>query len=226
VDTAGSDHGSHVPALTRQQSSQLVRWLRDNTRKGAVIAVAADLSPLLDAALADREVITVEDDRSPSADLVVVPHGWPGAPHALVVADLKTRTGAVDVLQPLVATSTLHEQRARRVEAGRRLVKSVDLRLTPRAWAMLTHGEVDLAAVMLLRRLLASHRIDVSSFRSDRLAAAAGAPARSVNISAVDGATPDADLMARMRVPGARTHLGRDRGRPTLVADVPVAGQG
>jgi hypothetical protein len=221
----GSDDGSPEPSgLTRQESSQLAGWLRANTRKGAVIGAPADLRPVLEARLRDRQVVTIGGDPDPATDLVVLPRGWQPALPGLAVASLATRTRTVDVLEPRRDAASVEAELARRVEAGRRLVESVNLRLTPRAWMMLANGKVDLTVASLLRRLLRTHTVEVSSFPRDRLATAAGASARTVNITSLDGATPTAGLIQTVRAPGARTHIGRDRGRPALVVGLPIVG--
>jgi hypothetical protein len=130
------------------------------------------------------------------------------------------------VLEPQQDAGSVEAELARRVEAGRGLVKSVNLRLTPRAWTLLANGKVNLSVVSLLRRLLRTHTVEVSSFPRDRLTTAAGAPARSVDITSLDGATPDAGLIQAVRAPGTRTHVGQDRGHPALVVNLPITGQG
>jgi hypothetical protein len=226
IRTASDDGSPEPTGLTRQQSSQLAGWLRANTREGAVIAAPSDLRPELEAALRDRQVVTIEDDPDQATDLVVLPRGWQPALPGLAVASLGTRTRTFDVLEPRRDAASVEAELARRVEAGRRLVASVNLRLTPRAWTMLANGKVDLSVASLLRRLLRTHTVEVSSFPRDPLATAAGAPARTVDITSLDGATPDAGLIQTVRAPGTRTHVGRDRGRPALVVHLPIAGQG
>jgi hypothetical protein len=223
IRTGSDDRSPESSRLTRQQSSQLAGWLRANTREGAVIAAPSDLRPGLEAVLRDRQVVTIEDDLDPGTDLVVLPRGWQPPLHGLVVASLTTRTRPVDVLEPRRDAASVAAEQTRRVEAGRRLVESVTLRLTPRAWTMLADGKVDLSVVALLRRLLLTHTVEVSSFPRDRLAAAAGAPARTVNITGLDGALPHAGLIRAVLAPGTRTHVGRDRGRPALVVALPIA---
>jgi hypothetical protein len=91
---------------------------------------------------------------------------------------------------------------------------------------MLANGNVDLSVASLLRRLIRTHTVEVSSFPRDLLTTAAGAPARAVSITSLDGARPDAGLVQAVRAPGARANVGRDRGRPALVVHLPLAGQG
>jgi hypothetical protein len=211
--------------LTRQQSSQLAGWLRANTREGAVIAAPSDLRPVLEHGLPDRQIVTLEDDPDPATDLVVLPRGWQPALPGLAVASMATRTRPVDVVEPGRDAASVEAELARQVEAGRRLVESVNLRLTPRAWTMLANGKVDLSVASLLRRLLRTHTVEVSSFPRDRLVTAAGAAARTVNITSLDGATPTAGLIQTVGAPGTRIHVGQDRGHAALVVMLPIAGQ-
>ena len=181
---------------------------------------------MLEDGLRDRQIVTLEDDPDPATDLVVLPRGWQPALPGLAVASMATRTRTVDVVEPGRDAASVEAELARQVEAGRRLVESVNLRLTPRAWTMLANGKVDLSVTSLLRRLLRTHTVEVSSFPRDPLATAAGAPARTVAITGIDGATADAALVQSVRAPGTRTHLGRDRGRPALVVVLPIANKG
>ncbi len=202
---------SESSGLTRQQSSQLAGWLRANTREGTVIAAPSDLRSVLEDRLGDRQVVAIEDDADPATDLVVLPRGWQPALPGLAVASLTTGTRTVDVLEPRRDAASVQAELARRVEAGGASWGPSNLRLTPRAWTMLANGLVDLSVASLLRSLLRTHTVEVSSFPRDRLATAAGAPARTVNITSLDGATPTAELIQTVRAPGARTHIGRDR---------------
>jgi hypothetical protein len=226
IRTGSDDGSSQSSGLTRQQSSRLAGWLRANTLEGVVIAAPSDLRSVLQDGLRDRQVVTIEDDPDPEADLVVLPRGWRPALPGLAVASLTTPTRTVDVLEPRRDAASVEAELARRVEAGRGLVESVNLRLTPRAWTMLANGTVDLSVASLLRRLLRTHTVEVSSFPRDSLATAAGAPARTVNITSLDGATPTAGLIQTVRAPGARIQIGRDRGRLALVVGLPIAGHG
>jgi hypothetical protein len=226
IRTGGGDGSPDAPALTRQQSLQLAGWLRANTRAGAVIAAPSDLRPVLVDELRDRQVVSVDDEPGRAADLVVLPRGGQPALPGLAVASLGAPNRTVDVLEPRRDEATVEAELARRVEAGRRLVESVNLRLTPRAWTMLANGNVDLSVASLLRRLIRTHTVEVSSFPRDLLTTAAGAPARAVSITSLDGARPDAGLVQAVRAPGARANVGRDRGRPALVVHLPLAGQG
>jgi hypothetical protein len=226
VRTGGGDGSPDAPVLTQQQSSQLAGWLRANTGQGAVIAAPSALRPALEAGLGDRQVVTLEDNLAPGTDLVVLPQGWQHPPHGLPVARLTTSSQAVDVLAPRRDAASVQAEVRRRVVAGRRLVESVNLRLTPRAWTMLADGKVDLGVVALLRRLLRAHTLEVSSFPRDGLTAAAGAPARTVDITGLDGAMPSAGLIRTARSQGTQTHLGRDRGRPALVVGLLITGKG
>jgi hypothetical protein len=226
IRTGGDDGSSESSGLTRQQSSQLAGWLRANTRAGAVIAAPADLRPVLEDGLRDRQIVTLEDDPDPATDLVVLPRGSQPALPGLAVASMATGTRPVDVIEPGRDAASVEAELARQVEAGRRLVESVNLRLTPRAWTMLANGKVDISVASLLRRLLRTHTVEVSSFPRDPLVTAAGAPARTVAITGIDGATADAALVQSVRAPGTRTHLGRDRGRPALVVVLPIANKG
>ena len=156
----------------------------------------------------------------------MLPRGWQPALPGLAVASLATRTRPVDVVEPRRDAASVEAELARQVEAGRRLIASVNLRLTPRAWTMLANGKVDLSVTSLLRRLLRAHTVQASLFPRDPLTTAAGAPARTVDITGLDGATPDAALVQSVRAPGTRTYLGRDRGRPALVVLLPIANKG
>jgi hypothetical protein len=91
---------------------------------------------------------------------------------------------------------------------------------------MLANGVVDISVASLLRSLLRTHTVEVSSFPRDPLVTAAGAPARTVNITGLDGAGPTAEVIQTVRAPGTRIHVGRDRGRPALVVVLPIANHG
>jgi hypothetical protein len=226
ITTGGDDGSPETPALTRQQSSRLADWLRANTRQDAVIAAPANLRLRLGAGLRGRQVVTIADP-AVRPDLIVLPRASEPPFPVRAVARLWTSwSRAVEVLEPLPNGESRQVELNRRIDAGRRLVKSVNLRLTPRAWTMLANGKVDLSVSSLLRRLLRTHTVEVSSFPRDLLTTAAGAPARTVHITSLDGATPDAGLIQTVRAPGTRTHVGRDRGRPALVVDLPIASQG
>jgi hypothetical protein len=222
--TTSSEGGSESSGLTRQESAQLASWLRSNTREDAVIAAPSDLRPVLEDGLPHWRIVSIEDDRDQATDLVVLPRGWRPPLPGLVVASLGTRAGTVDVVKPRRDAATGEAELARRVQAGRRLVESVNLRLTPRAWTMLANGQVDLSVASLLRALLKTHTVEVSSFPRDPLTIAAGAPARTVDITSLSGPTPNAKLIQTLRVAGARTHVGQDRGHPALVVDLPITG--
>jgi hypothetical protein len=103
------------------------------------------------------------------------------------------------------------------------LLSDVNLRLTPRAWAQLSHGEVDSAAMAYLQDLLARHVVEVSTFPQDAPSAAAAAPFRTAAITALDGrivsARPrqQAATSALLRLPGVQVLTGSDRGRPAVL---------
>jgi hypothetical protein len=79
-----------------------------------------------------------------------------------------------------------------RRDAGARLVTDVDVRLTPRAWKDLIAGNVDARLVDLLAAAAgAGHTVDVAMFDRDEKSRAAGAPARSMRVTAVDGQLVD-----------------------------------
>jgi hypothetical protein len=85
-------------------------------------------------------------------------------------------------------TAALQERR----DAGARLVADVDVRLTPRAWKDLIAGNVDARLVDLLAAAVAAgHTVDVATFDRDEKSRAAGAAARSMRVTAVDGQLVD-----------------------------------
>jgi hypothetical protein len=211
----------------------LASWLGDNTIVGTRVAAPAGTRAQLAEALPGRTLVRYVD--AASGDLVVLRRGQPQAPGALTmgllsasapVALLDTRAGAVEVrqLRP-PGVSRAAEQNGRRA-VGRQLVGRVELRLTPQAWEMLARGEVDVRVVALVADLLRSHTVEVSSFPRDSVTRAAGAPARSVSITAMDGRalgqglarTPLTDLNPAAVGGPDRVALGRDHGRQALVA--------
>jgi hypothetical protein len=87
-----------------------------------------------------------------------------------------------------LVTRSVARDRELRKAAGRRLVSDVQVRLTPGAWSMLARGRVDLRLVALIDRLTPEHSIDVAGFPRTAEERAAGAPARSMLVTAIDGA--------------------------------------
>jgi hypothetical protein len=90
------------------------------------------------------------------------------------------------------------EARRQRRETARQLLADTRVRLTPRAWSRLAHGDVDPRLLGLLDRVANSHTIDVAAFPRDPVQRAAGAPARAMRVTAVDGVLvgdPDANVI-------------------------------
>jgi hypothetical protein len=67
-------------------------------------------------------------------------------------------------------------------------VMNTRLRLTPAAWAGLSAGDVDPRLLEVLGRLAARHRLDISDLSPAAGEDPTGSPARSVTVTAVDGA--------------------------------------
>jgi hypothetical protein len=101
-------------------------------------------------------------------------------------SELLATFSGVQVRQVLPTTRAAALQ-ARR-DAGGRLVDNLDVRLTPGAWRDLVAGVVDTHLVDLLAAAAAAgHTVDVAAFDRDEKSRAAGAPARSMRVTAVDG---------------------------------------
>ncbi|HEX7189291.1 MAG TPA: hypothetical protein VF423_13795 [Actinomycetes bacterium] len=86
---------------------------------------------------------------------------------------------------------TTADDLAVRRESGRQLVTDTRVRLTPRAWATLSHGDVHARLIGLLERFVERHTIDVAAFPRTPAERAAGAPARSMRVTAIDGQLVD-----------------------------------
>ena len=90
-------------------------------------------------------------------------------------------------IRQTVESASPAQARAERRTSGRRLVADTRLRLTPRAWAALTAGDVDPGLTGLLEQVVQNHTVDVTAFRRTAAERAAGAPARAMLVTAVDG---------------------------------------
>jgi hypothetical protein len=78
-------------------------------------------------------------------------------------------------------------ERSARRNAGGILVREINLRLTPQAWAAIAEGDADARIMTALTELTAGHRIDVSDLPRPAADRRSGIPARAAVVTAVDG---------------------------------------
>jgi hypothetical protein len=186
-DDRGPGNRTGQAAAGPGHETQLADWLTDNTARGATVLVPAALRPVLRRAAPTLALRTYTGTPRGAADLVVVDSraSRPRVP-AAPTGDLVARFGSGGWEVRAVAGGWGGP--AVRRQAGRQLVADVRLRLTPRAWSTLVAGTVDPRVLGLLAGVVAGHTLDVAGFPRAAAERAAAAPARSVRITALDGA--------------------------------------
>jgi hypothetical protein len=217
------------PMLSAEAKDRLTAWLLMNTQPKAQIAVPDDYQPQLTRALPGRRVVDLED--STDADVAVVTSTASPPSHAVPVARISGPGSPIEVLVPLAKGVSPHQAAVRRTRAGQRLVSSLQLRLTPRAWATLSSGKVDVRLTALLAALCRRHTVEVSSFPGDAAGDETGAPARVVAMTAIDGRMPritgaDGGLPALSVLPRGTFAVwtGRDQGQPVVLVRALIPG--
>ena len=213
-----------VRALDGTAGEQLTAWLLANTGSGARIAAPPGVTSRLSSALPGRRVVDMSS--ADTADLAIrFPGSTDGQP-TVAVARFTGARGVIEVGEPLRPGDTARSEQVRRRRAGERLVKSVNLRLTPRAWSALASGGVDRAIVTVLGEVCRRHTVEVSSFPRDA-ALLAAAPARVAAVTAVDGGSigdaPRGALSTlRSARVGTRLEPGDDHGQRVVLVRVLV----
>jgi hypothetical protein len=88
---------------------------------------------------------------------------------------------------PAQVASGLETEHTELVAAAKDIIASKRIELSPAATAELTGGDVDSRVVLALATLSERHLVSVADFPNDAAGTAAGAPARSMVIDALDG---------------------------------------
>jgi hypothetical protein len=169
-------------------------WLAPNLPVQARVAAPGSWRAPLHQAR--RGVTVVGYARARPGDVLILSPGETRGLPSTKLQRLMTRSELLAAFPGIQVRQVLDRPRAQallaRRDAGSRLVANLDVRLTPSAWRSLVAGDVDVRLVDLLAGATAAgHTIDVSGFVRDMQSRAAGAPARIVQLTAVDGQLVD-----------------------------------
>jgi hypothetical protein len=187
--------GSSTSTEVAGPAAPVARWLADNTTGDVHLAVPVALHEQLQDALPGR-VVTAYQQTGARQVVLVLPAGRKDY-QALAGADLSALAAsampaavfpglAVEVRQILPGGAWDAEHALLRRQ-GRAVLLNTQLRLAPPAWAALAGGNVDPRLIALLTRTVTGHTVDVSAFPRSATARTAGAPARAMQVVAVDG---------------------------------------
>jgi hypothetical protein len=178
--TAGAARPADVNALAA--------WLARSTDKGTRVVAPSGLLEQLRTALPGRKVTRVAQARP---GVLVVhragqrPNDQASTTRPAEVSEVVARFPSGFTVRQLGLGG--REARVDRSDMSRRLLADTDVRLTPRAWRRLAEGDVDPRLLGLLGRVARKHTIDVAAFPRDARERAAGAPARTMRVTAIDG---------------------------------------
>lgn len=163
------------------------------------------------------------------ADPGVAPAAAQTGPVVTDTEPASPRSGASGSQSGTPADAQATERSARRTVGGE-LVRAVNLRLTPQAWATIAGGDADARILNALAELAVrrQHRIDVSDVPRPAADRQAGIPTRTAVVTAIDGApvasTTPGVASARRILNGLRPPYRPDsvavrdlNGRPVLV---------
>jgi hypothetical protein len=223
------------PTVARAATDSVVAFVMDEVDRGAsVVADPSTVSALVRAGFPAESLSTYANPASEPSVIVVT--SALRADRGSAAAALLSRSvplvqfgASLEIRQVLptgMDSSAVLADRESRRSAGAALVTDNRLRLTPDAWAALTDGSADARVLSALSILVAKHLLDVASIGG---AGSTGAgPARSVEITAVDGVPVSADspglkdAVASLRAQPApyrpqRTEVVRIGGVPTLL---------
>lgn len=187
-------------------SAGALDWLAANAGAGTTVVAPDQIQKQIAAAVPAATVHGYPFASSNPADLVVVAPTTSRQPSELI-RRLVARSEPLAVFRDgwqvrhvVNGTSPAKADAVRRT-AGRELATDGRIRLTPPAWRSLAEGDVDPRLMGLLATVVGSHTIDVSAFPRTRAERAAGAPAREMRITAIDGelVTENASAVSQVR---------------------------
>jgi hypothetical protein len=177
-----------------QTSMRVAAWLASNLPDRARLSAPANWR---DPLLRSGPVWTVVGyQRTRPGDVLILDSAQAHTVTSARLRQLVTRSELLATFAGVQVRHVLPTTRAAALQArraaGGRLVDNLDVRLTPGAWRDLVGGGVDTRLIDLIAAAAAAgHSVDVAGFERDAKSEAAGAPARSMRVTAVDGLLVD-----------------------------------
>ncbi|MGZ4632316.1 MAG: hypothetical protein ACXV2G_06570 [Actinomycetes bacterium] len=196
----GGSAGDDGSGVAGPDASGAVGWIVHNVDRHLLVAADASAAAGLRRAGYPKDRVVELADLTTTPDLVleagaadstaraVPPAATAALRRSVVVARFGSGSGRAEVRQVLPAGTSAAKERQVRADVADGLLTNVRLRLTPGAWARLARGQTDPRLLAALSALSARHDVDVLDLPRTAPERRAAAPARSVRVTALDGA--------------------------------------